>query len=516
MKKKYALKKVILSALVAITLAGFSCKKKDDAPTNNNNTPSGQVVEVKDSISQNTTWTSNNKYLLKGYVYVTKGATLTIQPGTIIKGDKDSKGALIIERGAELMAVGTSSQPIIFTSNQPKGSRTYGDWGGVILCGYAPTNWTAAKGLDGNTLPSGQAQVEGGPRSLYGGSNASDNSGDLEYIRIEFAGVPFSPNNEVNGLTFCGVGSATKVDHIQVSYSGDDSYEWFGGSVNCKHLVSHRAWDDDFDTDNGFNGKVQFGVILRDPYAADQSGSHGFESDSYQDGTNNTQLTQPVFSNITAVGPLVNPSATQYDPQFVSAAQIRRGSSLSLMNSLLIGFPAGVVIDESNPKYGSTIANIKNSTLQIQNTAIAGVPDFSSTGGINQDLVYVVDGARSLTPVNKDADTSTWQTATNYAGPYSWSKTASFHNQLYATEANGLRLQSPFNLTQPNFLPTSTSPLVYPAGAPAFAPAFSSDRLQDAYFERVNYVGAFGSSGSTATDNWTIGWTNFDPQNTDY
>src|SRR5215831_2720142 len=116
------------------------------------------VIDVKDSIASDTHWTCNNQYLLFGYVYVTKGHTLTIDAGTIIKGDKNTKGALIVERGAKIYAIGTPTNPIVFTSNQPAGSRNYGDWGGVILCGYSPTNWAT-----------GQGQVEGGPRSLYGG-----------------------------------------------------------------------------------------------------------------------------------------------------------------------------------------------------------------------------------------------------------------------------------------------------------------------------------------------------------
>ncbi|NCX95996.1 MAG: hypothetical protein EBX41_06225 [Chitinophagia bacterium] len=159
------------------------------------------VVVIQDSItSANNHWTCDKQYLIKGYVYVTNGITLTIDSGTIIKGDKPTKGALIVERGAKIMAMGTPMHPIVFTSNQRPGTRSYGDWGGIILCGMAPTNWVA-----------GQAQVEGGPRSFYGGSNPADNSGEMHFCRIEFAGIAFSPNNEVNGLTLCGVGNVYQV-----------------------------------------------------------------------------------------------------------------------------------------------------------------------------------------------------------------------------------------------------------------------------------------------------------------
>ena len=206
-------------------------------------------------------------YTLKGWVYIASGAELTIEPGTVIKGDKTTKAALIAERGGKLIAQGTASDPIVFTSAQPAGSRRPGDWGGIIICGKAKNNQN-------------EMQIEGGPRTKHGGDNDSDNSGVLSYARIEFAGNPFKADQEINGLTLGSVGSGTKIDHVQVSYSNDDSFEWFGGAVNCKYLVAYKGWDDDFDTDNGFSGKVQFGLSVRDPRLADQSQSNGFESDN--------------------------------------------------------------------------------------------------------------------------------------------------------------------------------------------------------------------------------------------
>ena len=180
------------------------------------------------------------------------GATLTIEPGTVIRGSKANKGALIIEKGAKIMAEGTLDNPIVFTSNQDAGSRSYGDWGGVILLGKATVNKV-------------DPIIEGGPTSTYGGSDDADNSGIIKYVRIEFPGIAFQPDKEINGLTFGGVGSGTTIDYIQVSYSGDDSYEWFGGAVNVKHLIAFRGWDDDWDTDYGYHGMAQFCVDLRDP-----------------------------------------------------------------------------------------------------------------------------------------------------------------------------------------------------------------------------------------------------------
>ncbi len=530
-----------------LTLATFLCIGLSAFVTNAQIT----VVTIQDSISTDTKWTSNKQYFLKGYVYVTAGTTLTIEPGTIIKGDKNSKGSLIIERGAKIMAKGTASNPIVFTSNQAVGNRSYGDWGGVILCGKSPVNWAI-----------GQGQVEGGPRSLYGGTDPNDNSGTLSYVRIEFAGVAFSPNNEINGLTLCAVGDKTQLDHIQVSYSGDDSYEWFGGTVNAKYLIAYRGWDDDFDTDNGYSGKNQFCIGMRDPYAADQSGSKGFESDSYQSGTktglngDNSGLTRCIFTNTTIVGPLVSPISTSYDPQFVSAAHIRRGSSISILNSLLIGYPAGILIDESSSSFGSTVANLQDSMLEISGVAIAGIPANGSPA--QKEVMYVINGARSLTPTSASADTLTGNPFATYDGPFSWFKESKHHNKIYATAQNGLRLSSPFNLSNPKFIPTSTSPICYNSkalptymtdkshfatadpfnngklypfdptkpintdtsnwfanyNAPNLQPSKSA-KLADAFFDKVNYIGAFAGT-QTTSDDWTANWTNFDPVNTDY
>ncbi len=528
------------------------------------------LVTVQDSIYTNTHWTCDKQYFLKGYVYVVNGITLTIDSGVIIKGDKNTKGSLIIERGAKIYANGSKYNPIVMTSNLAPGSRNYGDWGGLILCGKAPVNW------NGN-----QSQVEGGPRSLYGGTNPNDNSGSLSYVRCEFAGVAFSPNNEINGITFCGVGNGTNVDHCQVSFSGDDSFEWFGGTVNSKYLIAFRGWDDDFDTDNGFSGLNQFGVGLRDPFAADQSGSKGFESDSYQAGTKNgllgdtTGLTKCVFSNYTMIGPLVNPGSTAYDPQFVSGAHIRRGSAISIMNSVIAGYPAGVLVDESSASYGSTTRNMDqlgsagDTISQIRNTIICGIPVNSPGNPTIKEMVYVKDGPRSLTPTNVEGDTITGTPFSPFPGPFDYFFSAGSgtvtvtknHNKIYPTEQTGVRLQAPFTLLAPSFVPTSTSPICYnstglpayvithysvccaqsdhfantnkypfnPANpinldtsnwfsnynAPSFPPRFSSGRLKNPFFTKVNYVGAF-SGTQTSSDNWMANWTNFDPNNANY
>jgi len=368
--------------------------------------PATTVTIAAGDITANTTWTKNNVYLLNGWVYVKDGATLTIEAGTVIRGDKTNKAALIIEKGAKLIANGTATQPIVFTSNQPAGSRTYGDWGGVILCGKAPINVTG-----------GSATIEGGVGSTYGGTDAADNSGSLQYVRIEFPGIAFATNNEINGLTMGGVGSGTTLDNIQVSYSGDDSFEWFGGVVNAKHLIALRGWDDDFDTDFGYSGLVQFAVALRDPAVADQSKSNSFESDNNAAGDAVTPYTSAVFSNVSSFGPLVT-GTTTINSLYQSAMHLRRNSKLQVYNSVFAGWPSGLQVDGV-----TTQANATNGDLKVRYSVLAGMTD-----------IFKVPASQ------------TWDLAAEAA----WYNTSAFKNVSYTANAD-LNVEDPFVLTAPKF-----------------------------------------------------------------
>ncbi|MCS6992008.1 MAG: T9SS type A sorting domain-containing protein [Chitinophagales bacterium] len=414
-------------------------------------------------ITQNTTLTNDKIWLLQGFVYVTNGATLTIEPGTIIKGDKATKGALIITRGAKLIANGTAQQPIVFTSNGPVGFRNYGDWGGIILLGRASIN-----------QPGGEAVIEGGVEDgqgngTYGGGlnpDDNDNSGILRYVRIEFCGIAFQPNSEINGLTCGGVGRGTTLEYIQVSFCGDDAFEFFGGTVNAKYLISYRTLDDDFDTDNGYRGLIQFAYALRDPAIADVSGSNGFESDNDPTGSPNTPFTQTVFSNITIAGPRAT-SSTSINGSYRRAAHLRRNTRTSIYNSVLMGFPTGIMIDGS-----ACEANATNDILQVRNTVISGCTNnFEVASGSTFDIS-------------------------------GWFNNASYNNKTYSSNT-ALGLKDPFNLTNPNPLPSDTSLLL--SGAD-----FTHAALSDPFFTQVTYRGAFG------TVNWTEGWAEWNPNNVPY
>jgi PKD repeat protein len=325
------------------------------------------TTTVSTDITTSTTW--SGIVLLQNKVYVKNNATLTIQPGTVILGDKATQGTLIVTRGAKLNANGSASQPIVFTSNQAVGLRAPGDWGGVVILGLAKNN-----------QPGGVANIEGivpTTDTQYGGSFDNDNSGSIKYVRIEFAGIPLEPNKEINGITFGSVGSGTTVDYVQVTLCGDDSFEWFGGTVNCKHLISYRTIDDDFDTDFGYRGKVQFGLIIRDKDLSDAAGdSNGFESDNDAAGSTAQPKTRPIFSNITLVGAKGNGSITlPTGEKHERAFRLRRNTATSVFNSIATGFERGLFVEAA-----STVNNLNGDTLVFANNILTNfaTPSWSS------------------------------------------------------------------------------------------------------------------------------------------
>ena len=332
------------------------------------------VTTVSTDVLTNTTWSGVIK--LENKIYVKNNATLTILPGTIISGDKLTQATLIVTRGAKIYANGTASNPVVFTSNEAAGTRLPGDWGGLVLLGLAKNN-----------QPGGVANIEGivpTTDTQFGGNFDNDNSGSLTYVRIEFAGIALEPNKEINGLTCGSVGSATVIDYVQVTSSGDDSFEWFGGTVNCKHLIAYRGLDDDFDTDYGFRGKIQFGLSIRDKDLSDAPGdSNCFESDNDAAGSTAQPKTRPIFSNMTLVGPKGNGTiALPVGEKFEKAFRLRRNTSTSCLNSLVTGWEKGLSIESSTTAANvtgdslmfasNTMTNFTNGTNVITSAGISG------------------------------------------------------------------------------------------------------------------------------------------------
>ena len=423
-------------------------------------------VIVKADITGTRNWVKDSVYIIKGQINVS--GVLNIAPGTVIKGDKLTKGTLVILPDGKINAVGTPAQPIVFTSRMEPGLRSAGDWGGLIVVGKAPVN---------QSNPS----IEGLSREVNfgGGNEPAHSSGKIQYVRIEFSGIALQPDKETNGLTLCAVGSGTTISHIQVSYCGDDSFEWFGGTVNAKYLIAYLGLDDEFDTDFGYSGKVQYALGVRNSRVADVSTSNGFESDNDASGSAATPQTSAVFSNITLIGPYKTTGDKNVNSMYGAGVHLRRNTSLSVFNSVFAGWNTGLLLDAT-----TTYANALAGDMAIQNCAVVG------------SKVKAINGAGSVTEA---------QAALFFNTP-------SFGNQIIADNATAKISSSFYDASKTgtaanptSFLPEAGSPLL---GAGAFTHA----KLQDDFFDKnATQIGAFG------TTDWTKEtWVNFDPQNTVY
>lgn len=445
----------IICIAMILTVSGITSAQTVDSTTLNSSSISGNVV-----------LTRTTSYLMKGFNYVENGGSITIPAGTVIKGDFETKGTLIIKRGAQIFASGTADCPIVFTSEKPSGQRNAGDWGGIIILGRAAIN--TATGVD-------SAEIEGfgaGLGPVYGGQPVvnNDNSGVFRYVRLEFPGVNLTgvSGNEINGLTMGGVGSGTTIEYVQVSYSGDDSFEWFGGRVNPKYLIAYKGLDDDWDCDNGFQGKIQYGLSVRDKDIADVSSSNGFEIDNNVNSPSNTNnpRTRPFFSNMTVVGPFET-TGTVVNPLFQRGGHLRRNMQACIYNSIIMGWRVGIRFD------GSGVINDANGgTVQLRTNIFSGnVTLADQTGGtITPDPVTFINN----------------------------------FNTSYAANTS-VQLTNPFNI-YPDPSGNNITNWIPAGGSPALSGAdFTNANLSG--FENVSYRGAFG------TNNWTSNWAQFNPKN---
>lgn len=339
------------------------------------------VTTVNSDITTNTTWSGVIE--LDGNIAVKNGATLTIQPGTFIKAKPNTagegRGVLIITKTGSINATGTESQPIIFTSyrlldGNEDTTANPGDFGGVVLLGDAPTNVPTTTTVEG--LPTNN------PEFYFGGTNSGHNAGTMKYVRIEFAGYDFvgaNSGNEVNALTLAGVGNGTTLDHIQVSYGQDDSFEFFGGTVNASNLVSFAAEDDNFDFDNGYTGTITCALSLADYNSAHTvSGgspdSNGIELDNNAGGTSTTLLTHPVINNLTIIGAKNSAQGALYE----NGIHIRRHGRLTLNDAVVTGYPVGIKVEGTGSELSSasTYSSIKvhGFTTSVTGAGTAGIP----------------------------------------------------------------------------------------------------------------------------------------------
>lgn len=483
-----ALTKATLGLLMSAAVI-TSCKK-DDPVIDDDDTPivtDKPVKEVSGILSGDVRFSADTIYLLKGFVRVGEDdgsaikstGKLTIAPGTLILGDRETKGTLVVQRGSQIFAEGTLEKPIVFTSERAIGLRQPGDWGGVVLCGRAKNN-----------IIGGTAQLEGGYGAFHGGGDDDDNSGILKYVRIEYAGIAINPNEEVNSLTMGSVGRGTQISYVQASYGLDDSFEWFGGTVNCSHLIAYRGLDDDWDVDLGYSGNVQFALSIRDNQLSDQSGSNGFEVDNNGNGSDMAPYTSGTFSNITVIGPKGN-RETPIGQNFQHALHLRRASRIQIHNSFFTGYPWGIHIESA--------ATRENTVLK--NNILAAVENWGGNGFGNKGDLYV----------NSIVGTDTSKNAHGGAQPKGYAymkdkaesediKTWFLANNSFLPKWQDAGIDgSIFDVANPKVTPNAGSVLL--SGA---------DFTGLTGFENVDFRGAFG------TTDWTLGWAEFNPNAKDY
>lgn len=414
-------------------------------------------------ISSNTTLTDDKVWFIDGPTFVQPGVTLTIDANTLIKGKTNpaqgSASYLVITRGARIVADGESaSTSIVFTSDKNSGSRTAGDWGGLIVLGDAETNKpnsTEIEGIEPTDIPSGVSVA-------YGGSNNSHDGGILRYVRIEFAGEDLGNGNEINGLTLGGVGYGTELDYIQVSHGLDDGFEFFGGKVDGKHLVAFGNADDDFDFDQGYTGNIQFAVSEKVAGAPFSGDPNGIECDNDENGTTTTPITRPVISNMTVLGL----SSAGTASSLLYGNRWRRNTSFVFRNSVIAGYDEhGVLFD------GAAVANKLN----------GGSAEFKN------NLVHSF-GTPVISPVSATA-------LPNYVA-----------NTTNSSNANFMELLNPYNTSNPDF---RYNYFAAPSGIEN--PDFTG---MPAFFDSsVYHVGAFGDDASTR---WDDVWASYQPNNNPY
>jgi hypothetical protein len=372
---------------------------------NDTNTLSSPLGEV--NITATLTLDPAKVYLLRSLIVVRSGGKLVIPAGTVIRGLANQQSSpkqyatIVVERGGYIQIDGTSTNPVVITSAKPIGSRDRGDWGGIVLCGKAINNQGPDVQMEGfNNISLNNTLAK------HGGINDDDNSGSINNLRIEFGGLAFEPNKEINAITFGSVGRNTTVNNIQVSFSGDDSYEWFGGTVNCKHIIAFKGTDDDFDTDFGYRGAVQFGISFKDTSyfdlswnATGGSSSETFESDNDASGSGRLPLTSAVFSNMTCVGPIPagmtwSQLTTTQKGAFRRGARIRRNSRLSIVNSIFMGYRNFVMFDGDSVLVNSGVKlnKVSDKNDLFRNNYIYGVKASAPVGATNTGLAEISAG----------------------------------------------------------------------------------------------------------------------------
>jgi hypothetical protein len=430
--------------------------KGDQAPPVNVPGIDKPVIVVTGSVTGTENWTNNFYYVLRGAVFVQAGGTLNIQAGTRVIGESGSVGTLIVLRGGRLNAIGTREQPIVFTSDQAIGDRNRGDWGGLIINGRAPVNLEGGEGF-------GEADT-----GVYGGNDPNDNSGTLRYVRVEFAGVEFSPDNELNGIAFQGVGRGSTFEYLQVHMNRDDAFEWFGGTADIRYAVASNAADDSFDWTFGWTGRAQFLVVQQ----RGDDGDNGIEADNNEFNNNLLPRSNPQVYNITLCGDVDFNEGTES----VRAANLRRGTAFTIRNFLLTGFKGvGFQIETTNT---ATTGQVDNGTSQMGS-------------GVAWNVVNTRTGASA--PMHSSV--TPYITSGRFPNIRMFPGVATAGNEAEI----GLSTAACSNHDTPNFQPVGVATLAGGQLAPIQPP-------NDGFFQVVTFIGGVPPAPA---DDWTRGWTSF-------
>lgn len=500
------MKKIISLFAVAGLFALASCNNDDDKKTE---PAPASTLALLEGVLTTRTLDPALKYLLRGQVFINNGVTVTIPAGTVILGEKRTKGTLVVNRGGKLEACGTANAPIVFTSNQETNERDKGDWGGIVIVGNANCNQNnpAIEGIE--------------PAVTFGtfNSTASDgeSSGSLCYVRVEYAGIALTPNNETNSITMGSVGHGTKMEYCQVSYGGDDGFEWFGGTINGKYLISFGTWDDDFDCDFGWIGNVQFGVVVRDPFQADQSGSNAFECDNDATGSSAAPKTAGVFSNITVFGPSYNGTFTggsSHSGNYQHTIHFRRNTAVSIFNSIIGGFPRGLNLDGS-----VTQANYTNGEGVLANNILYAIGQRATPNNTGSGTYFRFANSASETYFNDPSRSN--RVFWNRVEPAGTPDSAAILNGLWVLDSAGISRDVFMKARAsdgPTFLnyprnPTNLATIGATAriGATFTNPKLTTTLPANFFNTAVTYRGAFENG-----IDWTDNWSNFFPQGQQY
>lgn len=326
-------------------------------------------------IKVNTTLTKKNVYLLLGIVRVTNGATLTIEPGTIIRGDYDYLGTLIITKGSKIIAKGEENLPIVFTTNKSNSDRKSGTWGGIVLMGDAPLN--TKEGVLSSLYDKNELY------NSFGGKNETSDSGILKYVRIEYAGGKNDAKVALNGLTLAAVGSKTKIDHVQISFSGDDAVEMIGGNIDLNNIITYRNGDDDFDYSMGTQSNLQNSIAIRNPYISDNSRSRCLEIDSYDKIENFDPTKKKTLVKLTNVT-LLNDETSSMQGLIKEAISLKTDSFIEMTKCVVAGFSSVMALDETYA------AGYNYKVIKVYDSKIDSCTGMFTDEGLNK-IQYIED-----------------------------------------------------------------------------------------------------------------------------